>query len=129
MQTVTILGATGSIGCSTIDVIARHPERYRVFAITGHSQLRTLMEQALICGARYVVVADEHRYTEARELASAMGVQSEVLCGVKALEDVGEILFWNSFSIICNNYFCKQGIFRKRYRNFSTITGVLHTVF
>lgn len=88
MQTITILGATGSIGCSTLDVIARHPERYRVFAITGHSQLRTLMEQALVCGARYVVVADEHRYIEAKQLAAEMGVQSELLCGAKALEDV-----------------------------------------
>ncbi|WP_137167814.1 1-deoxy-D-xylulose-5-phosphate reductoisomerase [Salinimonas lutimaris] len=88
MQTITILGATGSIGCSTLDVIARHPERYRVFAITGNSQLRPLMEQALACGARYVVVADEQRYTEAKALAADMGVQSEVLCGVKALEDV-----------------------------------------
>lgn len=88
MQTITILGATGSIGCSTLDVIARHPERYRVFAITGNSQLRTLMQQALVCGARYVVVADEQRYTEAKALAADMGVQSEVLCGVKALEDV-----------------------------------------
>ena len=46
MQTVTVLGATGSIGCNTLDVINRHPEKYPFFAITGNSQLELLMEQA-----------------------------------------------------------------------------------
>ena len=47
MQSITILGATGSIGISTLDVIARHPERYRVFALSGHSQVKLLSEQCL----------------------------------------------------------------------------------
>jgi 1-deoxy-D-xylulose-5-phosphate reductoisomerase len=45
MQSITVLGATGSIGVSTLDVIARHPDRYRVFALTAHSRVDELAEQ------------------------------------------------------------------------------------
>src|SRR5690606_14490922 len=41
-QRITVLGATGSIGLSTLDVVARHPQRYEVFALTGHSRLPEL---------------------------------------------------------------------------------------
>ncbi len=88
MQTVTILGATGSIGCSTLDVINRHPDKYRVFAVTGNSQLEKLMQQAISCAARYVVVADDNLYDDAVKLAQSMKVSSEILCGPKALEEV-----------------------------------------
>ncbi len=88
MQTVTILGATGSIGCSTLDVINCHPDKYRVFAITGNQQLEKLLLQAKACAARYVVVADHNLYDRAREMAVAMQVESEILCGHKALEEV-----------------------------------------
>ncbi|MEC9429716.1 MAG: 1-deoxy-D-xylulose-5-phosphate reductoisomerase, partial [Pseudomonadota bacterium] len=88
MQTVTVLGATGSIGCNTLDVINRHPDKYRVFAITGNSQLELLMEQAQKCAPRYVVIADDAHYKLACELASQYGVDAEVLAGAKALEEV-----------------------------------------
>ncbi|HAM18403.1 MAG TPA: 1-deoxy-D-xylulose-5-phosphate reductoisomerase, partial [Alteromonas macleodii] len=88
MQTVTVLGATGSIGCNTLDVINRHPDKYRVFAITGNSQLELLMEQAQKCAPRYVVIADDANYKLACELASQYGVDAEILSGAKALEEV-----------------------------------------
>ncbi|BFT31192.1 1-deoxy-D-xylulose-5-phosphate reductoisomerase [Alteromonas sp. D210916BOD_24] len=88
MQTVTVLGATGSIGCNTLDVICRHPEKYRVFAITGNAQLDLLMEQAQKCAPRYVVVADEGQYQNACDLAQQRGVDAEILCGARALEEV-----------------------------------------
>lgn len=88
MQTITILGATGSIGCSTLDVISHHPDKYRVFAITGNQQLEKLLQQAKASAARYVVVADDNLYAPACELAKAMKVESEILCGHKALEEV-----------------------------------------
>ncbi|MEC7482149.1 MAG: 1-deoxy-D-xylulose-5-phosphate reductoisomerase, partial [Pseudomonadota bacterium] len=88
MQTVTVLGATGSIGCNTLDVINRHPDKYRVFAITGNSQLELLMEQAQKCAPRYVVIADDANYKLACELASQYGVDAEILAGAKALEEV-----------------------------------------
>lgn len=88
MQTVTVLGATGSIGCNTLDVINRHPEKYRTFAITGNGQLELLMQQAQKCSPRFVVVADEARYKEACTLATEYNITAEILCGAKALEDV-----------------------------------------
>jgi len=88
MQTVTVLGATGSIGCNTLDVINRRPDKYRVFAITGNSQLELLMEQAQKCAPRYVVIADDANYKVACELASQYGVDAEILSGAKALEEV-----------------------------------------
>ncbi|MCP4234031.1 MAG: 1-deoxy-D-xylulose-5-phosphate reductoisomerase, partial [Aestuariibacter sp.] len=88
MQTVTILGATGSIGESTLDVIQRHPDLFRVFAITGHKQLERLVQQAKACHARYLVVADEQDYAKAHELALRYELSSEVLAGQRALEEV-----------------------------------------
>ncbi|PRO73023.1 1-deoxy-D-xylulose-5-phosphate reductoisomerase [Alteromonas alba] len=88
MQTVTILGATGSIGQSTLDVIARHPDLYRVFAITGHRQVERLVQQAKACHARYLVVASDADYEQAISLARDYELSSEVLSGKRALEEV-----------------------------------------
>lgn len=88
MQTVTVLGATGSIGCNTLDVIARHPDDYRVFAITGNSRIELLMQQALQCSPRFVVVSDASHYQSACELAKTLKVSAEILCGEKALGEV-----------------------------------------
>jgi 1-deoxy-D-xylulose-5-phosphate reductoisomerase len=88
MQTVTVLGATGSIGKSTLDVISRHPEKFRVFALSGCKQVELLLQQAKDSGARYVVLADESRYSEALGIAQSIGLSSEILCGEQALEDV-----------------------------------------
>ena len=88
VQTISILGSTGSIGCNTLDVIARHPERFRVFAITGNRQIKRLMQQAKIVAPRYVVVADESAYEEAKTLASEFGVDAEILMGSEALSFV-----------------------------------------
>ncbi|MCW8107548.1 1-deoxy-D-xylulose-5-phosphate reductoisomerase [Alteromonas ponticola] len=89
MQTITILGATGSIGVSTLDVIQRHPDKYRVFALTGHTQIEKLLNQAQSCAARYVVISDESAYQKAVEYAATLSeFHSEILCGSQALEDV-----------------------------------------
>ncbi|MDO6682817.1 1-deoxy-D-xylulose-5-phosphate reductoisomerase [Oceanobacter sp. 5_MG-2023] len=56
---VTVLGATGSIGCSTLDVIARHPERYRVFALTAATRAEKLAEQVLQHVPQYAVMKDD----------------------------------------------------------------------
>lgn len=58
-RNIAILGSTGSIGESTIDVVLRHPERYRVFALSAHSRIDRLIEQSKQCAARVVVVPDE----------------------------------------------------------------------
>lgn len=57
-QRITVLGATGSIGLSTLDVIARHPERYRVFALTGFSRIAELLALCVRHVPRFAVVPD-----------------------------------------------------------------------
>jgi 1-deoxy-D-xylulose-5-phosphate reductoisomerase len=57
MQNITILGATGSIGKSTIDVLIRHPELFSVFALTANSNIELLLQQAKLCSPKYVVIA------------------------------------------------------------------------
>ena len=56
---ITVLGATGSIGVSTLDVIARHPDRYRVFALTANRQVDRLFEQCLAHSPAFAVMVDE----------------------------------------------------------------------
>lgn len=88
MHTITILGATGSIGESTLDVVNRHPDQYRVFAVTGHRRISELVDAAGQCSARYLVVADPKDYKTALALCAEKGVNSEVLAGSEALEQV-----------------------------------------
>ncbi len=58
MQSITILGSTGSIGTSTLDVVARHPDRYRVHALTAHTRVADLAAQCLRFRPARAVVAD-----------------------------------------------------------------------
>ncbi len=87
MKTITILGATGSIGKNTLALIAEHPERYRVFALTGHHQLDLLASQCRQFNPRFAVLADE---TSAKTLQAQLkdDCQTEVLFGEQALVDV-----------------------------------------
>ncbi|MDY0066299.1 MAG: 1-deoxy-D-xylulose-5-phosphate reductoisomerase [Steroidobacteraceae bacterium] len=85
---VAVLGSTGSIGLSTLDVLARHPERYRVTALAAHSNVSRLQEQCLAHRPRYAVVVDAAAGAQlARELRRA-GSSTEVLIGEQALSDV-----------------------------------------
>ena len=57
-QRVCILGATGSVGTSTLDVIARHPQRFEVFALTAHSRVDELFAQCVRWRPRFAAMAD-----------------------------------------------------------------------
>ena len=85
MQSITLLGATGSIGESTLDVIARHPDKYSVFALTGNTQIPKLAIQCLRHGAQFAVVNDTAAASQLRELLLATGCKTEVLHGIEAL--------------------------------------------
>ena len=87
-QSLTILGSTGSIGGSTLDVVARHPERFRIFALSGHSQTAKLAEQCLAFHPQYAVTANEAQAAELRAHLAAAGCQTEVLHGEQALCDI-----------------------------------------
>ncbi|MFP5475160.1 MAG: 1-deoxy-D-xylulose-5-phosphate reductoisomerase [Gammaproteobacteria bacterium] len=87
-QRVTILGATGSVGTSTLDVVARHPDRYEVFALTAATRVDELAAQCLRFRPRFAVMADE---LAARDLASrleAAQLSTRVLSGPQALDEV-----------------------------------------
>jgi len=85
MQAITVLGATGSIGVSTLDVIARHPDKYSVFALTAHRQIEKLAGQCLQFKPTYAVVADDGAAVALHALLSAQGSATEVLFGREAL--------------------------------------------
>ncbi|WP_410498413.1 1-deoxy-D-xylulose-5-phosphate reductoisomerase [Chitinibacter sp. S2-10] len=87
-RVISILGATGSIGQSTLDVIARHPDRYEVFAVSGATQITKLVEIAEQFAPRYVVVLQEANALELREQLKARKVQAEVLVGADALIEI-----------------------------------------
>ncbi|BDX19074.1 1-deoxy-D-xylulose 5-phosphate reductoisomerase [Halopseudomonas aestusnigri] len=87
-QQVTVLGATGSIGVSTLDVIARHPSRYQVFALTGYSRMSVLAAQCRAHRPQYAVVADEVQADVLQAELMAEGLQTEVLHGADALARV-----------------------------------------
>lgn len=88
MQSITILGATGSIGRSTLDVIAQHPDKYRVFALTGQSQLKLLAQKSVEFNAQFAVVTDEASAKQLSRLIQDLKGQTEVLFGEQALCDV-----------------------------------------
>jgi 1-deoxy-D-xylulose-5-phosphate reductoisomerase len=85
-QRLTILGSTGSIGVSTLDVVGRHPDRFEVVALTGHRRLDILEMQCRQYRPRYAVVGDA---ADARHLAGTLaGLGIEVLAGPEALVEV-----------------------------------------
>src|SRR4249920_619839 len=85
LQNVTVLGATGSIGRSTLDVIARHPGRFRAFALTAHTQADELFELCRAHRPRLAVLADETRVRALRTRITGVGLPPEVLAGPACL--------------------------------------------
>ncbi len=85
---VTILGATGSIGRSTLDVLNRHRDRYRVMALTANSQVERLYEQCLEHRPRYAVMADPAAAEQLAQRLRSAAPDIEVLAGVAGLEQV-----------------------------------------
>ena len=85
MQSITLLGATGSIGESTLDVIARHPDKYSVFALTGHHQLEKLALQCQRFQPQFAVVNDAKSAAQLQTMLAANNTKTEVLYGTEAL--------------------------------------------
>ncbi|WP_172147865.1 MULTISPECIES: 1-deoxy-D-xylulose-5-phosphate reductoisomerase [Pseudomonas] len=88
LQQITVLGATGSIGLSTLDVIARHPARYQVFALTGFSRLVELEALCMVYRPRYAVVPDERSARHLQGGLQAAGLATRVLFGEQGLCEV-----------------------------------------
>ena len=88
MQSITVLGATGSIGVSTLDVIARHPDRYRVFALTAHSRVDELAEQCIRFTPEVAVVGTAEAARQLSARLQSAGLTTQVEYGEQALCDV-----------------------------------------
>lgn len=88
LQQVTVLGATGSIGSSTLDVIRQHPDRYQVFALTAHSRIAELKALCIEYQPRFAVVNDALAAQRLQSELRLAGVATQVLAGAQALCDV-----------------------------------------
>ena len=87
-QVLTILGSTGSIGESTLDVVSRHSEKFRVFALAGHRQVDKLAAQCKQFCPEYAVVGDADHAAELEKKLKQEGISTQVLYGSQALIDV-----------------------------------------
>jgi len=85
---VTILGSTGSVGCQTIDLISRAPEKYEVVALTAKKNVAKLVEQALLLQPELVVIADESKYEALKEALS--GTNIAVAAGSQAVIEAAD---------------------------------------
>ncbi len=90
-QGITLLGSTGSIGCSALDVIARHPERYHVTALTANTDVDQLEQQCLRWRPRYAVMCDTDAAEQLRQRLHSAAAEVEVLGGVEGLNRVASL--------------------------------------
>jgi 1-deoxy-D-xylulose-5-phosphate reductoisomerase len=92
LQGITVLGSTGSVGVNTLDVIGRHPERYRVVALTGHGQVERLYQQCVQFRPQFAVLGDAAGAAALRERLAVAGIADiEVLHGPGALVEVATL--------------------------------------
>lgn len=84
-QNITILGSTGSIGQSTIDVVMRHPDRFRVHGLSGHQRIECLAQQARQTGADCVVVPNDNAAERFRDAFGSQDPMPEIRVGQQAL--------------------------------------------
>lgn len=85
---ITVLGATGSIGVSTLAVLKLHPQRYRVVALTANSDVERLFQQCCDCQPDYAVMADADAAEQLRHRLQQVDSKVEVLSGMAGLEQV-----------------------------------------
>ena len=88
LQNITILGSTGSIGISTLDVIRRHPDRYRAFVLCAHSQVDKLFEQCVEFRPRFAVLRDASLAADLAERCRTAGLDTEIRYGVESLVEL-----------------------------------------
>jgi 1-deoxy-D-xylulose-5-phosphate reductoisomerase len=88
---LTILGSTGSIGTSTLEVVARHPDKYNLVALTANRQDDVLFAQCVRFKPRYAVLLDEAAAARLQYSITAANLATVVLCGAAALEQVASM--------------------------------------
>jgi 1-deoxy-D-xylulose-5-phosphate reductoisomerase len=88
VRRITVLGSTGSIGVNTLDVLARHPDQFSVFALSGHSRIDVLFSQCLAHQPQFVVATDPRAGAQLQARLAAAGSATRVLLGHEALDEV-----------------------------------------
>jgi 1-deoxy-D-xylulose-5-phosphate reductoisomerase len=91
IQNITVLGATGTIGANTLDVIARHSDRFRAYALTAHSKVEPLLRQCQQFRPRYAVMLAPDAAERLEQGLRSLGLDTEVLCGIEAMEFVSSL--------------------------------------
>lgn len=95
-QTVAILGSTGSIGTQTLDVIDRHSELFEVYALTAHSNIDLLVEQAKRYRPEVVAIADERHYKTLREALDGLPIKvfagADSICQIAAMSPIDTVV-------------------------------------
>jgi len=91
IQNITVLGSTGTIGINTLDVIARHAERFRVIALTANRQVARMFDQCIQFQPDYAVMLDPDCAEELQVKTRLAGLDVEVLSGIEALEKVASL--------------------------------------
>jgi 1-deoxy-D-xylulose-5-phosphate reductoisomerase len=89
-RSITILGATGSIGASALDVMARHPQRYRVHAVTAQSSVNDLADVAARFDAAIAVIGEPTLERSLRDALQARGVKTRARSGRDALVETAQ---------------------------------------
>jgi len=87
-QRITVLGSTGSIGTNTLDVIARHPERFEIFALSGASQVDLMLRQCAQFKPRFAVMVQPLAAQQLKDKVQAEGLPTQVLSGTEALDEI-----------------------------------------
>lgn len=90
MKQITVLGATGSIGLSTLDVISSHCDKYQVFALTANTNVEEMFRQCVAFNPRYAVMSCSDSAAALRSLAENSPIQTEVISGEEGLNLVSE---------------------------------------
>lgn len=88
IRQITILGSTGSIGESTLDVIARHPDRFQTFAITANKNVEKILSQCQRFQPRFAVMLDQESSEQLASAIKTTNIKTEVLSGIESLEKV-----------------------------------------
>ncbi len=88
MKRITILGSTGSIGVNTLDVLARHPDKYELIALTANKDIDGLLAQCLAHRPKYAVMADADSAEQLAKRIKQQALDTEVLAGSEALVQV-----------------------------------------
>lgn len=89
-QRIAILGSTGSIGVSTLDVVARHPDQFEVFALTASTQIELMLAQIVQFKPSFVVMASAEHGKELARLVKLNSLHTSVLYGASAIKNIAE---------------------------------------